>query len=264
MALSPASSRPGSSSAVASVTAGDTSIVVGGTATNPTIETGSLYEIAQNHPTDGAWNNNNHGITNVSPGTTAGDVATFDQLPQAPAWSAALGLQAVSYGPNAPDGTFNPGGGELVRLVLLETMPRGVITGGAIALNSLGVSPSGTAQLGLVTFSGTDVAKYVAVTADISAALTAGALGIRRFDFTAPYTADGATPLWLAIAFTAGWGADITVAGFSGEAALGQPNAGHYRPRYAAIVAGAGTLAVNGTRSVWASSTANLFFGGVY
>lgn len=264
MALSPTSSRAGSGGGVASVAAGDTSIVVGGTATNPTIETASLDVITADHPTAAPWNNNNHGITNVSPGTTAGDVATFDQLPAKSSSSAALGLSAISINPNAGLGTFNPGGGELVRLVLLETMPAGVITGAAIGLESLGITPSGTAQLGLVTFAGAEVATYVAVTADISAALTAGALGIRRFDFTLPYTADGATPLWVAIAFTAGWGTDITVAATNGEEALAGPNAGHYRPRYANIAAGAGTLVRNGTHNTWSALTAFNLFAGVY
>lgn len=264
MALNPTTSRPGNTGGITSVAAGDTSIVsvtVGGAVT---LETASLDVIAADHPTGNIWSNNNHQITNVAPGSAAGDVATFDQLPAKGSSSAALGLLSYSINPNAGLGTFNPGGGELVRLMLLETMPAGVITGAAIGLESLGVLPSGTAQLGLATFSGTDVGTYVAVTADISAALTAGATGIRRFDFTAPYTADGATPLWVAIAFTAGWGTDITIAAFNAEGTLSSANTGHYRPRYAAIAAGAGTLTVNGTRNTWSGTTAFEFFAGVY
>lgn len=64
---------------VNSVTAGDTSIVVGGTAAAPTIETGTLDVIATDHPAAASWSNNNQGITSLalagvsgSAGATAG------------------------------------------------------------------------------------------------------------------------------------------------------------------------------------------------
>lgn len=54
------------SGGVASVTAGDQSIVVGGTATEPTIETGSLNEIVSLHPPVGGLDFNNQQIFAVS------------------------------------------------------------------------------------------------------------------------------------------------------------------------------------------------------
>lgn len=67
--------------AVSSVAAGDTSIVVGGTATAPTIETGTLDVIASDHPAAANWSNNGKKITSVANGTAAQDAAAFGQLP---------------------------------------------------------------------------------------------------------------------------------------------------------------------------------------
>ena len=79
MGLVPTSSRTGVGN-VESVTAGDTSIVVGGTATAPTIETGTLDVIAADHPPAGNWSNNGHKITGLANGTAATDAATVGQL----------------------------------------------------------------------------------------------------------------------------------------------------------------------------------------
>ena len=56
----------GSGSGVSSVTAGDASIVVGGSGSAPTVETGTLDVIASSHPAAASWSNNNHAITGVS------------------------------------------------------------------------------------------------------------------------------------------------------------------------------------------------------
>ena len=61
---------------VASVTAADTSIVVGGTAANPTVRTGTLDVIAADHPPAADWSNNSHKITSVTDPTLAQDAAT--------------------------------------------------------------------------------------------------------------------------------------------------------------------------------------------
>jgi len=66
---------------VASVAAGDTSIVVGGTATAPTLETGTLDVIATDHPPAANWSNNSHKITSVANGSAAQDAAAFGQIP---------------------------------------------------------------------------------------------------------------------------------------------------------------------------------------
>ena len=69
--------------AVASVTAGDASIVIGGSATNPTVETGTLDTIASTHPPAGNWSNNSVKITNLANGSSAQDAAAFGQISSA-------------------------------------------------------------------------------------------------------------------------------------------------------------------------------------
>jgi hypothetical protein len=66
---------------VTSVAAGDTSIVVGGTASAPTIETGTLDVIAADHPPAGNWSNNSKKITSLANGSGAQDAAAFGQIP---------------------------------------------------------------------------------------------------------------------------------------------------------------------------------------
>jgi hypothetical protein len=68
---------------VTSVAAGDTSIVVGGTATAPTVETGTLDVIAADHPPAANWSNNSHKITSLANGSAAQDAAAFGQIPAA-------------------------------------------------------------------------------------------------------------------------------------------------------------------------------------
>lgn len=70
----------GGSGTVKSVTAGDTSIVVGGTAVNPTVETADLATIASDHPTAGDVALNAHKITGLANGVAATDAATVGQL----------------------------------------------------------------------------------------------------------------------------------------------------------------------------------------
>lgn len=66
---------------VASVAAGDTSIVVGGTATAPTIETGTLDVVAADHPPAANWSNNSHKITGLTEGAASGEAATYAATP---------------------------------------------------------------------------------------------------------------------------------------------------------------------------------------
>jgi hypothetical protein len=66
---------------VTSVAAGDTSIVVGGTASAPTIETGTLDVIAADHPPAANWSNNSKKITSLANGSGAQDAAAFGQIP---------------------------------------------------------------------------------------------------------------------------------------------------------------------------------------
>lgn len=69
----------GSGSGVASVTAGDTSIVIGGTATNPTVVTADLSVIAADHATAGSVAMNTHKLTGLSAGTANGDSVRYEQ-----------------------------------------------------------------------------------------------------------------------------------------------------------------------------------------
>lgn len=66
---------------VASVAAADTSVTVGGTATAPTVATGTLDVIAADHPPAANWSNNGKKITSLANGTAASDAAAFGQLP---------------------------------------------------------------------------------------------------------------------------------------------------------------------------------------
>ena len=75
------SSGGGGGGTVKSVKATDTSIVVAGTATDPTIATGTLDVIAADHPPAADWSNNAHKITGLANGTAATDAAAYGQLP---------------------------------------------------------------------------------------------------------------------------------------------------------------------------------------
>ena len=79
----PASWLNGLNSAVVSVAAADTSIVVGGTATAPTLATGTLDVIAADHPPAANWSNNSKKITSLANGSAAQDAAAFGQIPAA-------------------------------------------------------------------------------------------------------------------------------------------------------------------------------------
>ena len=74
-------SKGGGSGTVTSVTAADTSIVVAGTATDPTIATATLDVIATDHPPAAAWSNNAKKITSLANGAAAQDAAAFGQIP---------------------------------------------------------------------------------------------------------------------------------------------------------------------------------------
>lgn len=91
---------------VTSVTAGDTSIVVGGTGAAPTIVTGTLDVIAGDHPPAADWSNNSHKITSVLDPTLAQDAATKAYVDNAitgvtwkasVAWATTAALPANTY-----------------------------------------------------------------------------------------------------------------------------------------------------------------------
>lgn len=65
---------------VSSVTAADTSVVVGGTTNAPTIRTNTLDVLAADHPAAADWSNNGYKITNLADGVAASDAATVGQI----------------------------------------------------------------------------------------------------------------------------------------------------------------------------------------
>lgn len=71
----------GGGGSVNSVTAGDASILIGGTATDPTVETADLHTISTLHATAGDVSMNSHKITNLTPGVAGTDAATVSQIP---------------------------------------------------------------------------------------------------------------------------------------------------------------------------------------
>ena len=68
---------------VNSLTAADTSIVVGGTSASPTVRTGTLDTIATQHPPTAAVALNSQKITGLANGTVSSDAAAFGQIPTA-------------------------------------------------------------------------------------------------------------------------------------------------------------------------------------
>lgn len=74
------SSGGGGGGGVQSVAAGDTSIVVGGTATHPTVETASLDVIAADHATAGDVAMGAHKITGLGNGSAATDALAVGQV----------------------------------------------------------------------------------------------------------------------------------------------------------------------------------------
>lgn len=86
----------GGGGGVQDVTAGDTSIVVGGSAAHPTVETADLATIAADHATSGDVALNAHKITGLANGSAATDAAAFGQIVGAVLFDQTLGAPAAT------------------------------------------------------------------------------------------------------------------------------------------------------------------------
>jgi hypothetical protein len=75
-----ARSAPPGAADVQTITAADASITVGGTAQDPTVETGTLDEIAALHPAAAAVTVNGQKVTHVANGSASTDAVAFGQL----------------------------------------------------------------------------------------------------------------------------------------------------------------------------------------
>lgn len=125
----------GGGGAVNSVTAGDTSIVVGGTGTNPTIVTATLDVIATDHAPVAAWSNNSKKITLIADGSSSQDAAAFHQIADA--------ITALSL-----SSTYQPLDSDLTAIAALTTATYGrsllTLANEAALYTALGVSTDGT------------------------------------------------------------------------------------------------------------------------
>jgi hypothetical protein len=103
------SGQPFGTSGVTSVSAADTSIVVGGTASAPTLHTATLDVIAADRPAAADWSNNGHKITSLANGTAASDAAAFGQIPATPWLFNVANYGAVGDGQFVTDGAMSSG-----------------------------------------------------------------------------------------------------------------------------------------------------------
>lgn len=192
-----------SSSGVASVSAADPSIVVGGTGSAPTLHTGTLDVLAEEHPPAAAWSNNSQKITALAAGVASTDAANVGQLPLATPWVFDVrAYGAVGDGKFVTDGAMSSGSAILTSasnefgnvvdgmpVMVIGAAPTGVTTlvttaasvqgNGQITLAA--TNTSGSNLTGALVFWGTDDTAHIqaAITAARAYAVTNGSAVIR-------------------------------------------------------------------------------------
>lgn len=120
--------------AVGSLTAGDASITVGGTATAPVIEAGTLDQIAALHPPAAAVAMNSKKLTGLANGAAATDAAAVGQVLQNVASTGTTGYTLVNGTGNILTWTA-PNDGQMHRVVVIgQVKVTTNQTGGAIGL----------------------------------------------------------------------------------------------------------------------------------
>jgi hypothetical protein len=163
---------------VASVTAADTSIVIGGTATAPTVKTGTLDVVASQHPPAASVAMNSQKITNLLPGTNATDAATVGQtaVPWRPQQA---GMISVSMDPAVGTSTVSPTKG-VIYFISMYIPVTGNITSILLRASTAGSTLS-NCYAGLYDTNG----NLLAQTADLSTLWQTN--GIRVCTLTSPY-----------------------------------------------------------------------------
>jgi hypothetical protein len=120
---------------VTGVTAGDASVAVGGTSAAPTLETGTLDQIANLHPPAANWSNNSKKITALANGSAASDAVAFGQVMSLQAATAVAGYTLVN-GTGTIISWTAPSDGQLHRFTVLASQDVTVTeVGGQIQLN---------------------------------------------------------------------------------------------------------------------------------